>query len=287
MTKYILKNSPLVMVLLDLRFSTILDEILDKGISEFKMALYKLGYTMQEETMINSVDASPSKVQGFEFKMDTKKRWDFITINRDAGVILTDSSLCLRVTNYESFENFQSDWIKVLRSFLNCFPDAVNAGMKRIGLRYVDVFFPHKGRPYSDLISEKFLSENQRNLSKDKDSLHFNIHRQDTKHGTLNATLEERYPINGAFNIFPENLMEPDPLSMTVPQKPFWEENATLGKYAILDIDHAWKCKEQTINLSEENILEKLTSLHSDSSSLFWGYLSEFADATWEKHSIS
>lgn len=73
MTKYILKNSPLVMVLLDLRFSAILDEILDKGISEFKMALYKLGYTMQEETMINRVDASPSKVQGFEFKMDTKK----------------------------------------------------------------------------------------------------------------------------------------------------------------------------------------------------------------------
>ena len=110
MNKYVLKESPLVMVLVDLRFSQLPKNNLNAGLEKFKSSLFSLGLSVQNESDVKQVRATSNANSPIDIKEIITKRWDFINIDKNKGVILTDGSLCFRTTTYENFEGFKEFW---------------------------------------------------------------------------------------------------------------------------------------------------------------------------------
>lgn len=280
MTKYILEDSPLVTAILDLRFSEIPHQKITDKLEDFKSQMFSLGYSIQHESKISQINATPDQNGQIQFNNTDVFRWDFLNISRTSSVILTNGSLCLRTTKYTCFEKFNSDWSKVIDTFFNSFEDVHNAGMLRMGLRHIDILLAQNNEKYTDYISEKWLSRAQ--LEANKNTLCNNRQIIVTEHGKLRIELEERLPENNNINLFPYDISDPEPLSINVDIKPKWK-TAISTKYALLDIDHAWEAGNNVIELSKENIKSKLNNLHQDSSNLFWDYLSTHAEDVWGK----
>ncbi|EPA8653979.1 TIGR04255 family protein [Photobacterium damselae] len=283
MIKYILEDSPLVTAILDLRFSELPSKKITDGLEDFKNKMFSLGYSIQHESQFSQINATPEINGQLQLNSIETIRWDFLNISRTSSVILTKGSLCLRTTKYTCFEQFKSDWSKVIDTFFNSFEGVQNAGMTRMGLRHVDIFLAQENEKYTNYISTKWL--NQALLEASDNTLCNNKQIIVTEHGKLRVELEERLPENNSINLFPYDISDPEPLSINVDIKPKWM-TATPTKYALLDIDHAWEAGSNIIELSKTNIESKLNNLHQDSSNLFWDYLSEHAENVWGKRPI-
>lgn len=284
MNKFILEHSPLVMALVDLRFTTIPKKKIEQGLEDFKSSLFDLGLSIFHESELNQVEAQPTSEGHLEFKTHKNQRFDFLSLQRNKSVILTTESLCFRTTDYKHFDEFKDLWTQIIESFFSSFPQAENAGMRRMGLRYTDAFLPQQDDKYTDYISEEWISYEHR--ASDISTLNSFRQQRKTAHGILRIELEERLPDDNTIELFPRDIQDPPPVSVTVNIKDIWQ-TASLGKYALLDVDHSWLPDDKQVNgLSIETINSALQHLHGDSSEIFWGILSAHAEKVWNKKEI-
>lgn len=284
MNKFILEHSPLVMALVDLRFTTIPKKKIEQGLEDFKSSLFDLGLSIFHESELNQVEAQPTTEGHFEFKTHKNQRFDFLSLQRNKSVILTTESLCFRTTDYKHFDEFKGFWTLIIEAFFNSFPQAKNAGMRRMGLRYTDVFLPQQDEQYTDYISEEWISHTHR--ASQLSTLNTFRQQRQTDHGIIRVELEERLPDNGVIELFPRDIQDPPPVSVSINIKDIWK-TASPSKYALLDVDHSWLPNEKEVmGLSIETINKSLQLLHGDSADIFWGILSAHAEKVWNKREI-
>ncbi|GAJ77635.1 hypothetical protein JCM18905_3528 [Vibrio sp. JCM 18905] len=280
MTKFILEKTPLVMVLVDLRFTNLPESTFIKCAEDFEVKLFEAGLSISKSTDANQFDIKHNAADPQSEPQITKKvikRFDYLNIARERGVTLTNGSLTFRSSKYTCFEDFSENWSDVLDAFFSCFKGIENAGMIRLGLRYMDAFITPKQNVF-DFISHHWLSPQQ--LESDENSFNASRSLRKTEHGILRVELEERLPNNGMINTLPNDIVDPDEVSLNLEIKEHWKE-AKDERYVIVDIDHSCNFAKNLQPLSRQNIDSRLEGLYRESSETFWTLLSGHAKEQW------
>lgn len=268
------------MALLDLRFTTLPKSTLEQGLETFQGKLFQKGFSVPHEAEISQIEVAPKSESELAVQQHITKRWDFLNIQRNQGVTLTSESLTLRSTTYNNFEEFKATWEVIIAAFFEAFEGVEQAGMKRMGLRHMDAFIANENENLINYINKDWLTPQQ--LESDMDSFYLNRRIQKTDYGVLRVEIEERAPDNGKLNILPRDVSDPEPVSLQIENKPHWK-TPSQGKFAIVDIDHAWHAQGELQSLTIENINRKLCGLYEENSQVFWSLLSEKAEHEWEK----
>lgn len=268
------------MALIDLRFTSLPKVTLEQGLEAFKEKLFQKGFSVPHEAEISQIEVAPKSDNEFAVQQHITKRWDYLNIKRNQGITLTNESLTLRSTVYNNFDEFRASWEVVLTAFFEAFESVEHAGMRRMGLRHMDAFIASDTDNLTDYISNDWLTPQQ--LESNMNSFFFNRRVQKTDYGMLRVEIEERAPEGGMLNILPRDISDPDPVSLQIENKPHWL-TPSKGKFAIVDIDHAWHAQGELQPLTIENINSRLRGLYEENSSVFWSLLSEKAEQVWEK----
>lgn len=279
MPKRVLDCSPLVMSLVEVRFSDVPESILTAEIESFRAALFELGLSIFNEDDHDEYELNHQQSRQLTVKKHSSKRWDFLNLKRNASVTLTKNQLMYRTTNYQTFEEFRKIWESVLNAYFIVFPSVQKAGLKRIGLRYMDLFMGEPGDNIYEYINPSFLSKVQMDSKSESVNSVRRLTRTDV--GFLKLELEERIPSDGTVNIFPTGISDPDAVALTVPLRPHWKVYEG-SRYAVVDIDHFWQASDELEPVESERILKTLENLYKDSSDTFWSLLTDYAQEKWK-----
>ncbi|MDN7129973.1 TIGR04255 family protein [Pseudidiomarina sp. 1APR75-15] len=279
MAKQILDCSPLVMSIVEVKFSDVPHSILADGIEKFKTALFELGLSIFNEDDLNEIELNKHGSDEVEIKRSKSKRWDFINLKRDTSVTLAKNQLMFRTTAYSTFDDFRFFWEDVLNACFSVFPSVKKAGLRRVGLRYMDLFMAEPSENIFDYINPAFLSEVQLNANSDSVSTVQRVRKTNT--GILKLVLEERIPEDSRVNIFPAGVSDPENAALTVPLRGHWKKYDG-SRYAVVDIDHFWQAGEELDAVNSEQIIDTTKSLYKDSSETFWSLLTDHAKHKWQ-----
>jgi uncharacterized protein (TIGR04255 family) len=143
-----LSNAPLILSLCQVRFATILD--LSEHIPALQREFKALGYLRFEETQLPAIRIVP---QGAP-QIQLLKRWQFLTSDRDAAIVLTTDFVSVITSTYHTFERLLAHIITAVGHL------KTTAGIElvdRVGLRYVDLIRPRDDEAISDYVHESLL----------------------------------------------------------------------------------------------------------------------------------
>jgi uncharacterized protein (TIGR04255 family) len=140
-----LTHAPLLLVLAQVRFSTVLkmqeflpeiqEQLRNSGLPKFR--------TVQTETETRLFGAEQQS------RLTTATHWEFLAKGDCTMATLGTNSISLSTTAYETFEDFT----KILANVLETVRKTANISLReRIGLRYIDVIVPADGKTLSDYI---------------------------------------------------------------------------------------------------------------------------------------
>lgn len=160
MKRVIFKKNPLIEVILQFRFPTILSininepaEFQDEIRQEYP--IYQPGIENQQEIQIvaNNNIFLPSVVN-----KQQNKNYAFISMDGKYKINLTSSFISISTVEYTSWEIFYEKFEKALSAFIKIYKPAF---FERIGLRYIDAISKEKlglqNKKWKDLINESWL----------------------------------------------------------------------------------------------------------------------------------
>ncbi len=294
--KNVLRHAPLVHAVIHLKFSTI--PALENMSSDLSKILH------QKMIEVDFPEKIISEGQHLEISFDALNQQSKQTvkkINRNLyrasgektiveishSEADSSSSLILKSTEYETFEQFEILFNNLLNGCLEVIPGLNKSLLKSIGLRYVDVIVPNQGNTLQDFVIPKILPaplDNVENL----------IHRfgltikqaQTAKDQILSITFEEIATNNGMLSkILPESLGEHDSkCGLIIEGQQYWTA-ITSPTYGILDIDHLHTFTGSP-QLDKSMINTVLTSLYQTNHDVFWSVITETAKKAWGKEEI-
>lgn len=160
MKRVIYNKNPLIEVILQVRFPTILS-INSNEPAEFQEAirqkypLYSLNIEKEHElSIIEKEDSFFPSIQ----EKDQKKNHSFVSADGKYKVNLTSSFISLSTVNYIRWEEFFDRFKFVLSKFLNVYNPTF---FERVGLRYIDAFSREKlkitNKPWKELIQAPWI----------------------------------------------------------------------------------------------------------------------------------
>jgi uncharacterized protein (TIGR04255 family) len=211
-----LRNSPLVLVLAQTRFSSVLQ--MEKYVPEIQERLRKGGFPRFSRQQVQQVIIGPQ----MNTQVQAATRWLFANADNDCGVLLTPDYLLLQATSYDTFEPFVSTFETVV-STVREIADLDLA--EQVGLRYVDIIWPAKGSSV-----DEYLQSTLRGLDPELLDL------KNARSRFESVGLTE----SGQFTLRISKVDEPfglppdlEPTDLTIPSR----ESAP-GPHGIMDLDH-------------------------------------------------
>lgn len=159
--RVIYKNNPLIEVVCQLRFPTILSiSATDPAAFQDKIRVAYPMYAAQSDSTSLGTDnpALGQTIFPMFSNQNTTKNHSFVSADGQWKINLTNSFIALSSINYQRWEEFYARLLDVLEVFEEEYSPSFYS---RIGLRYIDAFSKSKlnleGTPWTDLISSKFL----------------------------------------------------------------------------------------------------------------------------------
>lgn len=160
MKRVIFENNPLVEVILQFRFPTILSINANEPVDfqetiRQEYPIYQPGVENQQEIQIVAKNNMflPSIVN-----KQQNKNYAFISMDGKYKINLTSSFISISTINYSRWEQFYQHFEGALRAFIEIYKPAF---FERIGLRYVDAISKEKlglqDKKWRDLINENWL----------------------------------------------------------------------------------------------------------------------------------
>lgn len=131
-----LVRSPLVYALAVVRFSPI--EVMKSYVSEIQEAMRLNGFPQFSEENSRSIQIGPN---GPIPAPQESVRWIFKNNNGTKSAILTTSFFAFEVSEYDRFDSFESDVVKLL-TIVSEKSQMANNMLKQVGLRYLDAITP-------------------------------------------------------------------------------------------------------------------------------------------------
>ncbi len=251
-----LKNSPLVMVLAQVRISPILK--MGEYVPALQEQLRHEGYPRFRAEQVQEVDFGPQP------RFTQRERWLFADKDNREAVVLAQDFVALETNRYDCFEDFSARLAKVLRIV----GTAVGASLsERLGLRYVDLILPAAGETLDEYLQSKLHGLRAGELAIEKVLNRFEA-RGVTGVGQLVVRLHQNE--SGAF--LPPDLMPAELTPSRVVEK---------GQIiTLLDIDHF---SEQSKDYDPPALVEAMWQLHEYTEKAFMSSVTPLALERWGK----
>jgi uncharacterized protein (TIGR04255 family) len=252
-----LARSPLVLVLTQVRFSSLLK--MREVVPEIQQGLRERGFPRYAQEEMQQFIFGP------EVKAERDTKWVFGDRSRTEAVTLSSSSVSYQTSHYDVFETFADRFGAVLDVIA---PLTKLEFAERIGLRFVDLVRSSEGRTASDLLRASVRGLSPADLGVPRCRHQFML-QAETEHGDLYVrSFENEGP----------KFMPPDLFSMHL-LYPVDENALGTDPYRIIDIDHIWQSGE--VDFNRASIVDKLWCLHEYSSKAFLATVTEEAIKLW------
>jgi uncharacterized protein (TIGR04255 family) len=143
-----LQNAPLVHVLAQVVFTPVLS--MADHIPQIQSGFIELGFPRFRESVGNQLLVGP----GGGTSNTVRRSWSFIDRDQSHAFELTDSSLVLQTTAYQSSEPF----LKRFLDGLELLAQSAAVGLvERIGMRYIDLIEVQSGERFGDYVHQGLL----------------------------------------------------------------------------------------------------------------------------------
>lgn len=250
-----LKNQPLKAVLAEFRFSPVMQ------ISEY---IPKIQDALRKQYPIPEKKNEPLvQVQAGQIAVSSTDRWAFISANKKSAIDINQERLIYITSEYDRFEGFSNACKQAVDSLITIVEPSL---ILRIGLRYCDLVTVDTNETLSELVDQQFgYSESFNSLGtaqqqRNETFLH-------TKMGGL--IIRTLYGKNNLTCM-------PDLQSLPINFKSDPEPSERI----LLDFDHFWEAKDESINFETSDALDRLSMLHSTSREAFWKVTTDYARNT-------
>lgn len=247
-----LNNQPLRFVLAEFRFSTVMD--IQAYIPKLQEELRKQ-YPIPDRKTEQIVRIQPGGIA-----TSTLEQWSFVSSNRKNAVDINQDRLIYYTAEYPRFEGFSS----ACKFALNALKNIVEPNLiLRIGLRYGDLVIIENNENATDFVDPHFTFPSCANQLGDAQHQRSETHIS-TKLGGL--AIRTLYGVHN-LSCLPD--IEGLPVAIEVNKEP--------SERIILDFDHFWESKGESIDFETSEILQTLESLHDTSRAAFWKVTTDYA----------
>ena len=253
MTNYkMLEKQPLKFVLAEFRFSPVMQ--IAEYIPKIQEALRKQ-YPIQEKRSEQTVQVQPGGIA-----VSAIDRWAFISADKKNAIDINQERIVYITAEYPRFAGFSDACKQAIETLVNIVEPSL---ILRIGLRYSDLVIVDDGEEVTKLVNEHFGLPNcieslgaTRKHSTDT-FLHTNMG------GLAIRTLYGRHNLTCL----------PDVQGLPISIK----ADATPSERIVLDFDHYWEAKDESVSFQANDVLEKLAALHETSREAFWKVTTDYA----------
>ena len=258
-----LKNAPLIYTLGMIQFPKVptverfVDLFLDRIRGEYPLV-------DDFKVSVCNADFSP---QGIQFGQHESRVWQFTSVDRKWGFILTDQALCLHTVNYQDFTDFFHRFQKGLESFLKV-PEVGVDWMTSLGIRYVNLVVTESNHALKDYLNPWALP-----AEPPKPQLSIIEGAYVARYKTEIGELRLQSLRNPQFTLPPE-------LQSPLIVKNGWIRNRPFTDFALVDIDHCITFP-QPLNMKAKDAIKHLRELRGVSKEVFISIGTEFAHKTW------
>lgn len=247
-----LKNQPLKFVLAEFRFSPVMDiATYIPKIQESLRRQYPIPERRNEQVV---------KVQNNDINLSTIERWSFVAADKRSAIDINQESLVYITSDYPRFDGFSEACKKALDILISIVEPSL---ILRVGLRYSDLITVEGDEKITNLINEHFISP------KCIDSVG-TVQQQST-----NAFLKTDTGILVIRTLYGNNNLTclPDVQGLPV----HITTDVAASERIILDIDHSWEARDESVSFEANDVLEKLGTLHVTSRETFWKVTTDYA----------
>jgi uncharacterized protein (TIGR04255 family) len=247
-----LNNQPLKFALAEFRFSPVMQ--IAEFIPRIQEALRKQ-YPTPVKRSGQTVQVQPSGIS-----VSAEDRWAFISSNKKSAIEINQERITYVTTEYPRFPEFS----EICKQAIKTLVDIVEPSLVlRIGLRYSDLITVDHGEDITNLVDKHF------GLPSSIESLGGILqYSTDTFIHTDMGGLAIR-------TLYGENDLAclPDIKGLPIPIK----ADTKPSERMIIDFDHYWEAKEESVNFETSEVLKKLSSLHKTTRDAFWKVTTDYA----------
>jgi uncharacterized protein (TIGR04255 family) len=259
-----LKNAPLIYTLGMINFPRVpnIERFTDKFLDLIRSE-YPLGDDISMPVF--SANVGP---EGIHVGQQETKIWQFASVDRAWGFVLTDQALCLHTSCYHDFADFSSRYEFGIKALLNI-PEIGIKWISAVGIRYVDLV----------------VSQPDEELSKYLQSWVLPVEPPSSPLEILDGAYIARYKTNlGEFRLqalrCPQFTLPPE-LQSPLTVKNGWVKNRPDTDFALIDTDHSLAFNPP-VNINADDALTTLSKLHDVSKAIFNSIGTSFAKNLWE-----
>lgn len=247
-----LDNQPLIFVLAEFRFSPVMQ--IAEFIPKIQEALRKQ-YPIPNKRSEQTVQVQPGGIS-----VSSVDRWAFISANKKSAIEINQERLVYITAEYPRFAGFSDACKQAIDTLVNIVEPSL---ILRIGLRYSDLVLVDGDESITDLVDQHF------GLPNCIDSLGAN--RQHSTETLLNTNMGGLLirTLYGEHNLSCLPDIQGLPISIT--------KDMAQSERIILDFDHYWEAKDESVSFETNDVLERLATLHETSREAFWKVTTDYA----------
>ena len=247
-----LENQPLKFVLAEFRFSPVMQ--IAEYIPKIQEALRKQ-YPIPDKRSEQTVQVQPSGIA-----VSAVDRWAFISANKKSAIDINQGRLIYITAEYPRFAGFSDSCKQAIETLVSIVEPSL---ILRIGLRYSDMVIVDDGEKITDLVTDHFGVPS---CIESLGTTH--QHSTDTFLHTDIGGLAIR-TLYGNHNLTCLPDVQGLPISITT--------DTTPSERMILDFDHYWEAKDESVSFETNDVLDKLAALHETSREAFWKVTTDYA----------
>lgn len=269
-----LAHPPLIFALLDMRTSRV--PKMEDHIEEIHAKLLESSLDTTDLQILEQSRLSFNPAEGIFENLGSVKSWHFLDLPRQNSLIVSDSQVTLKQSNYATINEMLDMFGTMLRILHETIPGYGKIGVRRMGLRYIDILMPMEADEVIDsYISKKYTSTDLRAIEGVTRALPFGGANCTTQYGNLRLYFEKMMQVDGKLKILPENLFDPPNVALTPIIQDHWK-NIGDREYMMMDSDHYREFhnpEKNDINF----VLTLARNLHTVSDALFLDVLNQHA----------
>ena len=247
-----LEKQPLKFVLAEFRFSSVMQ--IAEYIPKIQEALRKQ-YPIPDKRSEQTIQIQPGGIA-----VSNMERWAFISAGKKSAIDINQERLVYITAEYPRFEGFADACKQAIETLARIVEPSL---ILRIGLRYSDLVMVDDGENITDLVTDHFGVPG---CIESLGTIH--QHSTDTFLHTDIGGLAIR-TLYGNHNLTCLPDVQGLPISIA--------SDSTSSERMILDFDHYWEAKEESVSFETDAVLEKLSALHETSREAFWKVTTDYA----------
>ncbi len=258
-----LKKAPLIYTIGMIQFPKVpgLDRFVDLFLDKIRN-----DYPLVDEVKMPVYNTNISP-HGIQIEQHESKLWQFTSIEKKWGFVLTEQALCLHTVDYLDFLDFSNRFHKGLESFLKV-PGIGIDWMTALGIRYVNLVIAEKKHSLTEYLNSWTLP-----TEPPRPQLSIIEGAYVARYKTAVGELRLQSLRNPQFTLPPE-------LQSPFIAKNGWSRDRPTTDFALVDIDHSITF-QQAAHMKATDALNHLKELRGTSKDVFLAAGTDFAHKNW------